>query len=205
MESTIGFFSEKAKTYDAWYEKHRDLYILELELLRSIGCSSRSIDVGAGTGRFTRDLGILFALEPAAGMASLAKERNLDVVVGIGEAMPVRDSSLDCSLIVVTICFVDDARALIAEASRVGERVVACIVPRDSTLGAKYAELGRMGHPFYSRARFLTVDEVVAIGRSLGLSPLRTVAVNIVGGLSGPFEGRGDFTCVELRGAPRNR
>ncbi len=205
MASTINFFSERAEAYDSWYDEHRDVYLLELELLRSIGCGGRSIDVGAGTGRFARDLGIFFALEPAIGMAYLAKGRGLDVVVGVGEHMPVRDRSLDCSLIVVTMCFVDDVRALMAEASRVGRRVVACIVPRDSQLGAKYAELGRRGHQYYSRARFLTVEEVASMGRSLGLSLLRTVAVNVVGGLIGPFEGRGDFTCVELGEGPQGK
>ncbi len=199
MESTIDFFSERARAYDSWYDKHSDVYRQELELLRSIGCNSRSIDVGAGTGRFARDLGILFALEPAIGMAVLAKGRDLDVVIGIGEYMPVRDQSVDCSLIIVTICFVEDVRALISEAARVGTRVVICMVPRDSPLGVRYTEMGRRGHPYYSRARFLKVDEVVSIGRSYGLFPYRAIAINVAEGLSGPFEGQGDFTCIEFR------
>jgi hypothetical protein len=44
---------------------------------------------------------------------------------------------------------------------RVAERVVTCIVPRDSPWGRRYRETAARSHPFYAKARFYTVREVV--------------------------------------------
>ncbi|MEM4652417.1 MAG: methyltransferase type 11, partial [Pyrobaculum sp.] len=53
------------------------------------------------------------------------------------------------------------------------DRVAACIVPRDSPWGRRYREAAARGHPFYAKARFYTVREVVEMA---GVAPSRVVA-----------------------------
>jgi len=58
---------------------------------------------------------------------------------------------------------------VLEEASRVADRVIACIVPGDSSWGRHYEKLKLRGHPIYSAARFYTVKELVELASSLGL------------------------------------
>lgn len=137
-------------------------------------------------------------------MAELARNRGgIDVVIGVGEAMPLRNSSFDYAVIIVTICFLDDPRKTLAEVYRILKptgKLITCIVPRDSEHGRFYIELGRKGHRFYSVAHFYTVNEVREILESLGF----TVSSKAVAVLS---RGVGDYLeepqIVELHAAEK--
>jgi ubiquinone/menaquinone biosynthesis C-methylase UbiE len=99
--------------------------------------------------------------------------RELDLVEGVGVMLPLRRRAFPCALLVVTLCFVQDPVAVLREAMRVAERVVTCIVPRDSPWGRRYREEAARGHPFYAKAKFYTVREVVEMA---GVAPSRVVA-----------------------------
>ena len=68
--------------------------------------------------------------------------------------LPLKRRVFPCALLVVTLCFVQDLAAVLREAMRVAERVVTCIVPRDSPWGKRYREAAARGRPFYANARF---------------------------------------------------
>jgi ubiquinone/menaquinone biosynthesis C-methylase UbiE len=124
-----------------------------------------------GTGRFAAPLGLRAGVDPAREMLRLAP-RELDLVEGVGVMLPLRRRAFPCALLVVTLCFVQDPVAVLREAMRVAERVAACIVPRDSPWGRRYREAA-WGHPFYAKARFYTVREVMEMA---GVAPSRVVA-----------------------------
>ncbi|MEZ0248732.1 MAG: class I SAM-dependent methyltransferase [Thermoproteus sp.] len=166
--STKEIFDASAEKYDGWYVKHKELYISELKAASSFDCRG-GLEVGVGTGRFAGPLGLRVGVDPSIAMLKLARG-DLDLVAGVGEMLPFRENAFPCALIVVTLCFADDPRALVREAARVAERVVACIVPRDSPWGVKYRREASAGHPFYSRARFYTVAETVGFGEAAGLN-----------------------------------
>jgi ubiquinone/menaquinone biosynthesis C-methylase UbiE len=94
--------------------------------------------VAVGVG-FAAPLGLRAGVDPAREMLRLAP-RELDVVGGVGEMLPLRSRAFPCALLVVTLCFVQDPAAVLREAMRVAERVAACIVPRDSPWGRRYRE-----------------------------------------------------------------
>jgi len=96
-------------------------------------------------------------------MLLLAKERNINVIQGVGEKLPFRSSVFGTIVFIVTLCFVDDVEAVLKEAHRVlidGGDVIACIVPKESSWGKYYARKARENHPFYSHAHFITVREL---------------------------------------------
>lgn len=165
-------FKAKAKDYDRWYIAHSALYKSELSAVSNFDCHG-GVEVGVGTGRFAAPVGIRVGVDPVREMLKLAP-RELELVEAVGEALPMRDKAFPCALLVVTLCFVDNPAAVLREAARVAERVVACIVPKESPWGRLYVEMGARGHPFYSRARFYTVRKVVEIAE--GMRPLRIVA-----------------------------
>ncbi|ACB40775.1 methyltransferase domain-containing protein [Pyrobaculum neutrophilum] len=199
-------FRSRAVDYDRWYAAHPALYRSELDAVSRFDCRG-GVEVGVGTGRFAAPLGVRVGVDPVREMLKLAPGA-LELVEAVGEALPLRDKSLPCALLVVTLCFVDNPRAVLREAARVAERVVACIVPRESPWGRLYVEMGAAGHPFYSRARFYTLGEVVEMAG--GLRPARVVATLLrpPGGPETEEEARevslaeaerAGFACVEFR------
>ncbi|WP_291767628.1 class I SAM-dependent methyltransferase [Caldivirga sp. UBA161] len=175
---TIDIFNSRADEYDSWYIKHPLLAKSEEDTIKSLGLSGIGLDVGAGSGFFTRLVNAI-ALEPSLAMIKLAKGRSWAVISGVGELMPIRDSSMDYVLIVVTLCFAMNPEGILKESVRVlksNGRLVACIVPLESPWGALYSELGSRGHPYYSRARFLTVKWITEALTGLGVKVTGYVA-----------------------------
>ncbi len=165
--SSLGVFDQRAREYDEWYEKHRLIYLSELEAVKHFRCR-RGLEIGVGTGRFAEKTGVVAGLDPSIEMLKLAPS-SVHLVQGVGEALPFRSRAFDCSLLIITLCFVDDPVRVLEESSRVSERLIVCMVPRESAWGKLYSELARKGHPFYSHARFYSVEEVVEMASRVGL------------------------------------
>lgn len=174
--NVIKAFDSWAADYDEWYTRNSSLASIELRTVSLLEPKGRGIEVGGGSGFFSLPFQAI-VLEPAMGMASLANQRGLDVVMGIGERPPIRDSSMDYALLVVTLCFLENpAPTLLSIQSllRRGGSLIACIVPRGSKYGRLYEEKGRSGHRFYSLAKFYSVEETIDMLKStkLEIKPL---------------------------------
>lgn len=161
-------FEDQAGRYDAWYDSPsgRLLFELEVSCLRELlaGSGSPRLEVGIGSGRFASALNVEFGVDPAASALSLARDRGIHVVRAVGERLPFKDGVFEAVVIVVSLCFAEDAVLLLREARRVlspsGVLVVGA-VPADSAWGRRYQDLGRHGHAFYSAARFYRRDELL--------------------------------------------
>ena len=110
MNEKILLFNDNYQKYDAWYENHPYLYGSELFLLQQlIPEPGNTVEIGVGTGRFAQSLNIKYGLEPGKNMAELALKRGIKVDCGYAENMPYEDNRFSCALLMVTLCFVDDA------------------------------------------------------------------------------------------------
>jgi len=163
--------------YDAWYDSPEGSIIyreeLECVLLVKGRMGTRWLELGAGTGRFGSRLGVRYALDPSRPMLLIAARRGMQPLVGTAEALPLSESCLDGVLLVVALSFCADPMTALHECARVvrhGGAVVAAIVPRDSAWGLHYARKGADGHPLYSSARFLGVEDVVNYAAAAGLA-----------------------------------
>ncbi len=164
--SSSKIFDSRAKEYDEWYERHRAIYSSELKAVKAFNCH-RAVEIGIGTGRFTRGTGIIVGVDPSIEMLKLAP-KSVHLIQGVGEALPLRSKSFDCSIFIVTLCFLDNPEEALREAVRVSERLLICMVPRESPWGKLYSNLAERGHPFYSHAKFYTVKEVIDLASKLG-------------------------------------
>lgn len=147
---------EAAERYDAWYRTPRGAWIGEVEfalLARLLAArpGERLLDVGCGTGYFTRrcarELGV-FATgldpDPAALQVALRQagpgERYVE---GRAERLPFPDCSFDRTICVTALCFIADQRQALREMVRVTrERIVLGLLNRASLL---YLQKGRGG------------------------------------------------------------
>jgi len=176
MSQKTNPFSRLAREYDAWFDSPdgRDLFELERRALVRLqaGRKGRWLEVGAGTGRFARSLGIAEGLEPAEGMSRLAVARGVRIVGGEGEHLPFRAGSYEGILFVVAICFLSDPAAVFRECRRVlkvGGWLVAGIIPAAGPWGREYARRARSGHRYYAGARFYDAGEIARMASAAGL------------------------------------
>jgi len=161
--NTVELFERYAERYDSWYDRHRDWFLKEVELIKKVaGNFKLGLEVGVGTGRFAKELGIRYGIDLADAMLKLAKLRDVEVIKADAKYLPFKDQTFDLVLFAFTLCFLDDPLKALIEASRVLRNdgaVVICGVPADSTLGREYSQ--RKDSPFYSNARLYSVDEML--------------------------------------------
>jgi len=156
-------FAPHHQRYDDWFELHRAAYLSELLALRALlpwrGCG---LEIGVGTGRFAAPLGIGVGIDPTAAMLGHPRSRGINVIRAVAEALPFADGFFDYALVMTTICFVDDARAMFRWARRVlrpAGTLVIGFVDRESALGQNY--LAHQAESLFSRrARFFSASEV---------------------------------------------
>jgi SAM-dependent methyltransferase len=164
MESPrVAPFVHHHRRYDDWFERHGAAYLSELVAVRALlPWAGRGLEIGVGSARFAAPLGVEFGIDPAPGMLAYARERGVRVACAVAEALPFGRATFDYALVVTTICFVDDAAAMVAEARRVlkpGGALVIGFIDRTSALGREY-EAHREQNVFYRAARFYSSDEV---------------------------------------------
>jgi SAM-dependent methyltransferase len=195
--------------YDDWYERHRAAYLSELLAVRALlPWNGRGLEIGVGTGRFASPLGVAFGIDPAAEMLAYSRARGVCVLRALAEALPFADAVFDHVLIVTTICFVDNARAMLREAARVllpGGVLVIGLIDRESRLGQDYVA-HRAESLFYREAKFFSAAEVETLLTDTGFGDLTWVQT-----LSAPLSelheiepisagtGRGAFVAVRAR------
>jgi SAM-dependent methyltransferase len=157
--------------YEDWFEKHRFVYESELLAVKNqLPRGGRGVEIGVGSGRFAAPLGITIGVEPAATMREMARERGIEVIGGVAEALPFKECEFEFALMVTTICFLDNTEAAVQEAYRVirpnGSLAIG-FIDKESLIGKLYMKR-RHESLFYGVATFYSVDEVVNYLRNTG-------------------------------------
>ncbi len=170
---TTNPFDKQADEYDAWFEKHRDFYLAELEAVRSfIPASGSGIEIGVGTGRFAGPLEIPMGVEPSPRMAKLARQRGIEVIEGTAENLPFADNNFDFVVMVTVVCFLDDVTQAFQETFRIlkpkGTLVIG-FIDRESEMGTHYRQKKDQSR-FYREATFYSARELEALLTKAGFS-----------------------------------
>ena len=209
--STARLFDEKALDYDSWYIRNRITALNEVKLVRLLmeGSDIPCLEVGVGSGYFASRVNCGLGLDPSIEMLKLARRRGIEVVLGRAERIPFSSNSIATVLIVVSICFMDDPIEALKEVYRIMKDngvLVTCIIPGESRWGIYYKRLGAQGHPFYSTARFFTLDQLVDAASNTGfrvesIKAILTYAPWDEPRLEDPVEYTGleGFACVRFR------
>jgi len=166
-------FEVHHRRYDDWFVHHAAAYHSELLAVRALlPWRGLGLAIGIGTGRFAAPLGVQIGIDPVREVLDYAMNRGISTVQAVAEALPFADSSVDYALSVTTICFVDDATAMLTEAHRIlkpGGELVLGFIDRTSKLGRHYLA-HQAENVFYREATFYSADEVEQLLRDTGFT-----------------------------------
>jgi SAM-dependent methyltransferase len=164
-------FDKYACRYEEWFEINPHVYHSELIAIKELLPSSGDgIEIGIGSGRFAKPLGISVGIEPSRKMREMAHQRGLYAIDGVAEDLPFPDCRIDFILMVTTICFLDNIEIALSEIFRVlkpGGSLIIGIIDKDSPVGKTYLKM-KHKNPFYQVADFYSVDEVISFLQKAG-------------------------------------
>lgn len=178
----VEVFRRRAHQYDVWYDAHLDDFRREVNALAFDGLPRPRVEIGVGTGRFAEALDLDAGIDPSSEMLKIARERNVEVIRGLGEALPV--SPIGTAYLIFTLCFIPHPEKVLSEVHNAlipdGKLAIGTIYA-DSTLGEVYLKKKEEGHVFYSMSTLLTREEMhdllartgfrILEERSAGLTP----------------------------------
>ena len=159
-------FEKYYKQYEEWFEKNEYVYKSELEAVKHfIPKNKKGFEIGVGSGRFAKPLGINIGIDPSMVMAKLAREREISVYNGKAENLPIKDSVFDFVLMVATICFLDDIKKSFLEVYRIlkpkGLFIIG-FIDKGSPLGQSYQGL-KAENRFYKIAEFYSTSQILSL------------------------------------------
>lgn len=157
-------FDEHANDYEDWFEKNNQLFQSEVEGVKSLlRKGEKSIEIGCGTGLFTKALAVDLGIDVSPKMLKIAQGKGLKVIEADGTNLPIEDKSFDQAIMITVDCFLSDMVMTFKEVYRVlncnGQFIVA-FIDRETPLGQVYED-NKLGSVYYERAKFHSSREVV--------------------------------------------
>jgi SAM-dependent methyltransferase len=166
------FLHMDAKQYDGWYQTPRGRWIGNREIELLVGAlkprpGESLLDVGCGTGFFTREMagrfnGKVMGIDINKKWVQYACQNDISrACYAVADALrlPFKNKSFDLVISVAALCFVSDMHKAIGEILRVTRRSFAVgLLNRNSLLWLQKGKKG--GRGAYSGARWHTVEEV---------------------------------------------
>ena len=163
LKVKISPFQKHTEKYDMWFKENHWVYKAELCAVKALlPEKGRGVEIGVGTGRFAQPLGIKWGIEPSSSMRVIAQKRGIQVIHGVTEQLPFKDSVFNFSLMVTTVCFVDNINKAFQEAYRIltdGGCLIIGLVDRESPVGQIYLK-HQSESVFYKEATLFSVKEV---------------------------------------------
>ncbi len=166
-------FEQHTEDYEHWFDIHSDLYRAEIQALLELRPKKgEGVEIGVGTGKFAKPLGISTGVEPSEKMAQKARKLNIQVIKGVAENLPFENESFDFAVLVTTICFVDNPPQTLKEARRILKPsgcLLLAFVDKESPLGLEYIQK-KDKSKFYQPAVFFSTLELLSLLKKAGFN-----------------------------------
>ena len=200
-------FEKHPLQYEQWFDKHKFAYESELQAIRKLlSHGGNGLEIGVGSGRFAVPLGIKLGIEPSSKMMQIALRKGIEVIGGVAESLPFRNSQFNFALMVTTICFLDNVEVAFNEAYRILKPdgcLIIGFIDKDSPVGQLYQQ-HKDESVFYKIATFYSVDEVVSClkkAKFTGFDFSQTIFHNLaeMAGIELAREGYGEGSFVVVK------
>lgn len=185
-------FEEEAPDFDSWFENNKTVFESELKAEKKfIDDPQKAVSIGVGSGLFASRLGIKYGVEPARGMAELAREKNIEVMRGKAEEVPLPNGEFDTVLMSTILSYVDDPQKAVDEAYRIlksGGNLIVSFLAKEGSYAMMY-DLARLRgkhdldiapecpYPieFISGSQWLSTEQVTNLMEEAGFDDLKYV------------------------------
>ncbi len=142
-------FDKYATEYDAWFIENRAVLESEVRLVAHTlrGEIGDVLSIGCGSGLFEKILAdqynihITKGIEPAAGMADIARKRGMEVDVVTVEEAEMGENLYDTILFNGCPCYITDLKTAFEKAHRAlrkGGKIIVIDVPKEGSYGLLY-------------------------------------------------------------------
>jgi SAM-dependent methyltransferase len=169
VSSSISPFDDFPLQYDAWFDEDGKLiFQIEVQALKRLLPSLPKpwIEMGVGSGRFARALGIETGVDPSYKLLRIARRRGINTFLGRAEEKLFDKRSFGTIFLIVTLCFLDSPLEALKEARRIlipGGRLVLGLVLKESPWGRFYEQKKAQRHRFYKHAHFYRYEETTGL------------------------------------------
>ncbi|MFW6072401.1 MAG: bifunctional hydroxymethylpyrimidine kinase/phosphomethylpyrimidine kinase [Thermoplasmatota archaeon] len=188
----VSAFEEEASDFDSWFENNKNVFESEFKAEEKLMVDpENAVSIGVGSGLFASRLGIKHGVEPASGMAELAREKGIKVIKGRAEDLPIKDEEYETVLMSTVLSYVDDPQKTVDEAFRVlksGGHVIISFLPKEGSYTMLYDLAIMRGrhdpemspeHPyplkFIKGSRWLSTEKVTELMKNAGFKDLKYV------------------------------
>lgn len=182
VTNTKSPFDLHAADYDHWFEEEgKIIFQTEVKAFKEVLplLPKPWLEIGVGSGRFARDLGIMTGLDPSGNLLKIAKNRGIITMQGKAEDHNLPAESFGTIFLIMTLCFLDNPVGALEEIHRSlkrGGKIALGVVPGDSPWGVLYKEKKKKGHGLYRFANFRTCAELQTLLQDGGFVIEKTVS-----------------------------
>lgn len=177
----INVFEKNIKEYDEWYNKNKEIFKLEIKAIKKLIKNKnikKSLEIGCGTGRFSKALNISEAIEPSKKLANYSNKLGVKTKIAYAENLPYKANVFDMVLIAFVLEFLKDSKVAIKEVFRVlKEKGIFIIVflNKDAINESKYKK-----KKFYRNAKFFKIKEVLKMIKTSGFKVVKKLGITII-------------------------
>jgi ubiquinone/menaquinone biosynthesis C-methylase UbiE len=203
-------FNDHVAEYEAWYKKYPFVFRSEIAAIKELlpsGENIHGIEVGLGTGRFAKALGIKEGIEPAENMRAVAEKKGIFVMNAMAEHLPYKSLQFDFVLMNFCISYFEDVPEAFKEAHRVLKRggcLITGFIDKNSRIGRYYQER-KPESVFYKNANFYSVSKIEKEFKNAGFKKLEFLQtlfrdLDIIETIERPLPGHGRGSYVLIKG-----
>lgn len=171
-------FDKYAKDYDKWYDRNKFIFLSEINCIKKAinFKTNNSLEIGVGTGRFAKALGIDYGIDISENALKIAQKRGIKTFKSKADNLPFEDEKFGSVFIIFTVCFLKTPFKAVKESVRVLRKkgkIIIAMINGNSDMG-RYYKKKRKENIFYKKAKFYSPKTIINILKKTGIKKIET-------------------------------